>query len=70
MILYFVFSSGPDSKKDEIRDIKKFTNYILAEYNIFDNVRETRLFYNSYIDSIESIKIDGKEEKINCTKTF
>jgi hypothetical protein len=49
-------------------DKKKFTNYILAKYNIFVNVRETRLFYNSYIDSIDSIKIDGKEEKIICTK--
>jgi hypothetical protein len=49
-------------------DTKKFTNYILTKYNIFVNVRETRLFYNSYIDSIDSIKIDGKEEKIICTK--
>ena len=70
VILYFILSSGPDSKNDESGDTKKYTNYILAKYNIFNTESETKLFYNSYIDSIESIKIDGQEEKINCTKIF
>jgi surface protein len=74
VILYFIFSSGSDSKEggqnDEGGDIKNLTNYILAKYEIYDTEKEMILFYKSYIDSIESLKIDGKEENINNTKLF